>query len=386
MIKTLDISNFKSHLSTHVRFGKLTVFTGVNGSGKTAVMQSLLLLRQSFVNNRLMAGLDLNRPLCTIGTGQDALCRHATKGVIEFNIETTDGDNMRFAYDAEKGLSDSFLNRCADQDDYPRPEELVVHPLFNNDFQYVGASRWGGRSLFPKDTFAVEQQHQISQQEGQGELVAHFLNKYGFEDVHDYCDGQSEDKSLLAQTIYWERKISPNVTLQTQPAGNNSDSFVISYGYNPTETDGRAIDGLRAENIGFGISYSLPVIVALLAAPCGGLVLIENPEAHLHPAGQAEMARLITRVAANGVQVVVETHSDHIITGLQLACKANEKDDSKGISGKDLIINFLNMGPRLSSMVQEIKMGEHGVFEHTPPGFFDQAEIDFRNLYGYGQD
>lgn len=384
MIRTLDISNFKSHLATHVRFGKLTVFTGVNGSGKTAVIQSLLLLRQSFVNNRLMSGLDLNKPLCTIGTGQDALCRNAAEGVISFEIGTVGGDSLRFAYDAEKGLSDSFLSRCAWQQDYPCTEELVSHPLFNNDFQYVGASRWGGRSLFPKDTFAVEQQHQISQQEGQGELVAHFLNKYGIDDVHDYCDGMADDKSLLAQTIYWERKISPNVTLQTQAAGNNSDSFVISYGYAPKDKDVRPVDGLRAENIGFGISYSLPVIVALLSAPRGGMVLIENPEAHLHPAGQAEMARLITRVAANGVQVIVETHSDHIVTGLQLACKANETDGSAGLSRHDLVVNFLNMGKRLSSVVHEVGMGEQGVFDPAPAGFFDQAEHDFRKLYGQG--
>lgn len=382
MIKTLDISNFKSHLSTHVRFGPLTVFTGVNGSGKTAVVQSLLLLRQSYVNNRLMAGLDLNRPLCTIGTGHDALHRHASEGVISFGITTVGGETLHFAYDAENGLSDSFLSRCAGQDDYPASESLNEHPLFNNGFQYVGASRWGGRSLFPKDTFAVEQQHQISQQEGQGELVAHFLNKYGRDDVPDYCEGLSDDKSLLAQTIYWERKISPNVTLQTQAAGNNSDSFVISYGYAPADADMRAIDGLRAENIGFGISYALPVIVALLAAPIGGMVIIENPEAHLHPAGQAEMARLIARVAANGVQVIIETHSDHIITGLQLACKANEKDSTQGISPDNLVINFLNMGPRLCSVVSEVAMGEHGVFETAPAGFFDQAETDFRMLYG----
>lgn len=382
MIQTLRISNFKSHIDSVVRFGKLTVLTGVNGSGKTAVLQSLLLLRQSYVNNRLVAGLDLNKPLCSIGTGQDALCRLASDGVISFELYVESGARLVFSFDAEKCLSDSFIKRSLLQTDYPDIAALGDCSLFNNNFQYVGASRWGGRSLFPKDTFAVEQQHQISQQEGQGELVAHFLNKYGVDDVHDYCDGASGDTSLLSQTIYWERKVSPNVTLQAQAAGNNSDSFIISYGFESTLPGGRSIEGLRAENIGFGISYSLPVVVALLSAPKGGLVIIENPEAHLHPAGQAEIARLIAKVAANDVQVIVETHSDHIITGLQLATKAYERNVENGIDNSDIVLNYLSSDGRLTSHIVEVEIGPGGILESQPRGFFDQAEIDFRLLYG----
>lgn len=381
MIKDLRIINFKSHLDSFVSFGLLTVFSGTNGSGKTAILQSLLLLRQSFINNRLQSGLDLNKPLCSIGTGQDALCRFATNGTIGFQLRTVYGDCLNFSFDAEHGLDDSFIRRSSDVVDYPELDRLSKHPLFNNDFQYIGASRWGGRSIFPKDTFAVEQQHQISQLEGQGELVAHFLNKYGRDDIYDYCDSETSDHSLLTQTIYWEQKVSPGVTLRTQATGNNTDSFVIIYGFKAKESGTRVIDGLRAENIGFGISYSLPIIVALLSAPKGGLVILENPEAHLHPAGQAALASLITKVAANGVQVVVETHSDHIITGLQLSARDYEKDSSKGLSRNDIIIHNLTTDNRLCANIDRVSIGEEGILEESPKGFFDQAEQDFRKLY-----
>ena len=62
----------------------------------------------------------------------------------------------------------------------------------------------------------------------------------------------------------------------------------------------------RPTNVGFGLSYVLPVLVALLAAPPGGLVIIENPEAHLHPHGQTMMGELCARAAAAGVQVIIE--------------------------------------------------------------------------------
>lgn len=381
MIESLKISNFKSHLDSSIPFGKLTVLTGVNGSGKTAVLQALLLLRQSYVNNRLAGGLDLNKPLCSIGTGQDALCRFAADGEIRFCIVTATGEELVFAFDAEHGLDDSFLRYARRQPAHPSMADLLAHPLFNNDFQYVGASRWGGRSLFPKDTYAVEQQRQISLAEGQGELVAHFLNKYGRDDVFDYCDGASADLSLLAQTVCWEQRVSPGVTLSAQPAGNNTDSFLMLYGFKAMSPEAKSLEGLRAENIGFGISYALPVVVALLAAPRGGLVIIENPEAHLHPAGQAAMAQLITKVAANGVQVVVETHSDHIITGLQLAAKDNEDDPSKGMPADDIVINYLTTDERLCARVANVRIGERGVLDESPEGFFDQAETDFRKLF-----
>jgi len=384
MIEHLKIVNFKSHINSDIDFGKLTVVTGLNGSGKSAVIQSLLLLRQSFVNNRLAAGLDLNKPLCSIGTGQDALCRFATTGEILFGITLDSGRHLRFGFDAENGLDASFLKRLPDMktaETYPDVAKLEDVALFNNGFQYVGASRWGGRSLFPKDSYAVEQQRQISSEEGQGELVAHFINKFGREDINDYCDGQAEDSTLLAQTIYWERKISPDVTIQTQPAGNSTNSFIISYGFKSPKPGGKSLEGLRAENVGFGISYALPVIVALLAAPVGGIVIIENPEAHLHPDGQAELAKLITRVAARGVQVLIETHSDHIITGIQLAAKANWMNPDNGLSKKDIVLNFITVDDRHCANVNPIFIESNGLLQTPPDGFFTRGENDLIKLY-----
>ncbi len=77
--------------------------------------------------------------------------------------------------------------------------------------------------------------------------------------------------------------------------------------------------GTCAEHTGFGVSYSLPIVLAALLARGGGLLLIENPEAHLHPAGQSRMGTFLAAVAADGVQVVVETHSDHVLNGIRRA-------------------------------------------------------------------
>ena len=80
----------------------------------------------------------------------------------------------------------------------------------------------------------------------------------------------------------------------------------------------------RPTSVGFGIAYVLPVLVALLSANEKYMVIIENPEAHLHPRGQVAMGELIARAAAAGVQVIVETHSDHVLNGVRLAVKGKD--------------------------------------------------------------
>lgn len=380
MITKLEISNFKSHKHTCIHLGHLTVLTGINGCGKTSVIQSLLLLRQSFLKNRLALGLDLNQPLCNIGIADDALYQLAENGIISFVFSTDNNDKYAFEFDAEKGLNDSFIRKHKYNEAASQIEKLDSISLFNNDFQYISASRWGGRSIFPKESFAVEVQKQISQSEGQGELVAHFLYKYGSDNVLNYYDTDEQDLSLLAQVVYWEQKISPNVTINVE-AGRDNNSFTIGYGFDGENEQTKPIRDLRAENIGFGISYTLPVIVAILSARPGALVIIENPEAHLHPQGQSELARLISKAASFGVQVIVETHSDHIINGIQIACKEHGENVEKGIDNHSVRVYSFYRKVKHISQIEEVVIKSDGLLELQPKGFFDQAENDMYKLY-----
>ena len=88
---------------------------------------------------------------------------------------------------------------------------------------------------------------------------------------------------------------------------------------------------LRPVHCGFGITQILPIIVAALSIPKGDLLLIENPEVHLHPAGQALMGQFLAEVAHSGIQVIVETHSDHILNGIRRAIKVG-KHTGRGCS------------------------------------------------------
>jgi predicted ATPase len=129
----------------------------------------------------------------------------------------------------------------------------------------------------------------------------------------------------------------------------------------------------RATNVGFGLSYVLPVLVALLGVSRGGLVLIENPEAHLHPRGQTRLGELCARAAAAGVQVVIETHSDHVMDGSRIAIREGVLEASNaafhyfGRTGEEIEV----VSPSVDA---------EGRLSEWPAGFFDQTRRDTARL------
>lgn len=390
MLERLTVRNFKSHKSTAIEFGALTLLTGVNSSGKSSLIQALLLLRQSFMKNRLPSGLDLSKPLIEIGKGQDVLHRMSESNVLAITVKC--GKEFDFEYDVETALDKNFLP-VKHQSENVKRENLENLSLFSKDFQYISSLRWGGRSHFDPYDYEVDELGQISSLLGQGECVAHFLYKYGGEQSHNYLvdvEGYKAAKTveLSGQVEAWMQRISSGITVEVKKG--LTGGFDVSYGY---AYDGiKPISDLRAENIGYGISHALPVVTALLASKPGALVILENPEAHLHPAGQAELAKLIARAAQNGVQVIVETHSDHIINGVLVAAKLfeseNEEEHNCGVDKSKVRVYYIEKDPDdpTTSEVDEIKILEDGRVDHQPDGFFNQAEKDLCRLIRFGCD
>jgi predicted ATPase len=354
--------------------GALTVLTGVNSSGKSSVLQSLLLLRQSFKKGRLSFGLDLNAPLCDIGNGNDALYRFSETETINFSLEVNRVEQFDFNFNVKGKYEDTFLPHDKTMTLQPA---LMQLPLFSNSFQYISSSRWANMNLYPMDTYAVETERQISLNYGQGELVAHFLNCYGehrdFEVKSDLLlHPCSSNKKLLKQVVAWEREISPRVGLKTV---RKTDKVSIEYDYKGNG-DNPPTQNLQSGNVGFGISYSLSVVVALLSAGQGDLLLIENPEAHLHPRGQSRLAELMALAAQSGIQLIIETHSDHIFNGI---CKAIA---AKKVDGENVKVHYFELDDKNSSISTEIKISERGRILNHKKGFFDQFDDDLDELLG----
>ncbi|MBP1631557.1 MAG: hypothetical protein H6Q15_2450 [Bacteroidetes bacterium] len=127
----------------------------------------------------------------------------------------------------------------------------------------------------------------------------------------------------------------------------------------------------------------MPIIVAILSASKDSILFIENPEAHLHPKGQAKLAELISLAAEAGVQIVLETHSDHIINGILVQIKRKESENI-GIS-KDHVsmYHFTRNNEKHTSVATSITIEDGGRIIYAPNGFFDQFTIDRKYLMGF---
>ena len=131
----------------------------------------------------------------------------------------------------------------------------------------------------------------------------------------------------------------------------------------------------RATHVGFGLSYALPIIAGALALSGGGVLLVENPEAHLHPFSQSRMGAFLALMSATNRQIFVETHSDHVVNGIRLAVR------HKLVSPESVRIYFFrNSLAAEQSEISEITVDDSGGVASWPPGFFDQIEQDLAKL------
>ncbi len=367
MITNLNIRNFKSHEDTKLVLSNLNIFTGMNGMGKSSVIQALLLLRQTYQKNMLDKGLELKGNLCSLGTIQDALYQSASKDEIAITVQT---DLVQKTFEGlykvePNGLGKTFIELSS------KLENINFDfSLFDNNFQYISAFRNGPVQSYEKDTSTVELFHQISLNEGRCELIAHYLDFFGEEPISDISlkkNIDDEDDTLQYQTARWLSDISPEININVS---SGETSYKIDYTFN-RGSGKKATKNFKAYNVGFGISYALPIVVAVLHAPKDSLVIIENPEAHLHPEGISSLMQLISKAAKIGVQFLIETHSDHIINGMLVAVKEEyiQQDLIK-------IYHFDRDKEMHKTKTTFVPVLAGGKIQRPPKGFFDRMDKD----------
>lgn len=380
MIDKIHIKNFKSHSDSPLPLGNINLFTGMNGMGKSSAIQSLLLLRQTHMRGLLNRGLELNGELCSIGTVNDAIYRFSEDSDnIDFVINQN-GQRHEFSFKADASkIKDTFAPLNA-----PVTGNISDCNLFNNGFQYISAFRNGPVNDYEKDTASVELLNQISRKEGRCELVAHYLDYFKDYEVHpDLIKNADVSSTVKSQVEEWLKEISPNININIQP---KDTSFVITYDFSRGKGLTK-LEGVKASNTGFGVSYVLPIVVSAIVAVSKApgtksafstnerLIIIENPEAHIHSNAQSKLMELICKAAKKGVQFIIETHSDHIINGLLVAIK---KDESMLTKSKIYFFNRVESTHATKAEALQILPG--GRIKNRPEGFFDQMGKDIRTL------
>jgi predicted ATPase len=231
-------------------------------------------------------------------------------------------------------------------------------------FQYLCAERYGPRNVLGSAALPPE----LLEVGFRGEYSAHVLSSLdtlAIAEPRRCPEFGEEDAALLKfETERWLSKIARPVQIDT-------DSISIR---TVTALRFRIPDGewVRPPNMGFGVTYALPVILAGLTAGNGGLLIVENPEAHLHPAGQSQMGYFLATMASAGVQVVVETHSDHVLNGIRRAI-----GEHSVLTKDQAIIHFFDVD---GTAPQTLSFTEAGGIASWPRGFFDQYQLDVAAL------
>lgn len=346
--------------------GPLTLLSGMNSAGKSSILQALLLLRQSAHHGELDKDrlAVLNGELVQLGDADATLREGAGGSPIEIAIAWDDGVVAGWRLFAELEGNELRIEDVPDNDAWKERPPVTR-------CRYVSADRIGPRVAFPTSDVLVRTARDVG---ARGELVAHYLAVHGDEQIPNlalHFAGRSMGIDAEPAVSYklrheveaWLGLLVPGVRITAeQPKGLDVVRLTFKFPGAFGLTDDR-----RPTHVGFGLTYVLPIFVALLSAEAGSLVMLENPEAHLHPRAQRLVMELLARAAAAGVQVLVETHSDHVLNGARLAVR------KRILPSQDAFLHFFTFDAksgrpdRLSPRIQE-----SGALDDWPAGFFDE--------------
>ena len=377
MLRKLKLTNFKCFRNLELALAPLTLLCGLNGMGKSSVIQALLVLRQSSVTGELRDGrLVLGGELTDLGTGQDVLCEDAESDVVEFELHRADNQTpCRFSFDYSR-TADELRTRDGSQGvlSPADPGSNVLRqwtevPPLGGRLVYVNAERLGPRKFYHHSEVFARRGNLGTR----GEYTPNYLSARQDESLssNDPRCSDPRHRRLMEVIDHWLQEVTPGAHLQLETI-QDADAIIAGFSFDhPGDVGTRRY---RATNVGFGLSYTLPVLTALLE-PSGSLCLIENPEAHLHPKGQTRLAELAVRASLAGVQVVVETHSDHFMDGVRIAVREGL------VRPEDVAFHYFSRDGA-EAAVSSPRVDTDGRLSTWPEGFFDQHEDNLIKLLG----
>lgn len=399
MLVEVVMQGFKSINKITYPVKELNILLGPNSSGKTAFLQAFALVKQS------ISGLSFNGPLVDIGNYKDAVYLHNNNNTMSFvfgiaprNIDYSNllffveikGDRENKPHIARSGLSSNYdrlkvveyvKDRRRKEPDGPRKD--TISDLGDLVFENIGVLP----RVVDGDISAQEKYIEIY------ESVAEEFNSYlyylsakrGYRERSEsasaiyhrrpsdigvvgenlipvlvYIQSEDEYAEIMGKIRFWLSRFGISESVATLAQGVN-----LNYSLKVKNVD-TGVQSTIAD-VGFGVNQLLPVIVQCFYAPKGSLILVEQPEAHLHPKLQAEVADFLVDVVNYGNRIIVETHSEHLLLRLQRRI-AEKKIDPRKVN-----VHYFEIKNR-ATKASELKLNENGDFSvPVPTGFFEEG-------------
>ena len=421
MISKIHLKNFKALRDTgELEIKPITFLVGPNSSGKTSLIQAILALRQTVRSQDPQTPLILDDEYINLGSYRDVVFKHNEKNEICIGFEA---DEKRWeivfsVYRSGNNQGVIYLKSLDfDGENIPMPQKdrgKLVKKSIN--FSIIKKGRGGGHFITTKDEKNFDEQP-IELSKFYGILFKKYkdLGKYFdylgahpsllfanmiagkliediFKNIHHVGPSRDEPERTYTATgaspsevgkwgegsvniLLLEKDIREKVRewlknfeisldfdleeLMGKSGGSNIYKMMLSDPNTKTE--------VSLKDVGFGASQILPIIVEGFNAPKNALIMIEQPEIHLHPRAQGTMGDLLVDIANfNEKKIIVETHCDLLI---RRVCKNILQGN---IDQADVVIYYFEP-TESGTEIKTITINKNGQFENFPDGFFEES-------------
>lgn len=382
MIKQIQIARFKNLRDTGVlRLGRINLLAGANGCGKSSFCQVLLTLAQTWregsMNSILPKGVFKN-----LGTFDDIHYAYANDGSIDVHLWTDAKNDNDFLLKYVKNETRSTLGEIANAEvnGAPISDEAGENEGDDGEIDEGEDANQNMRLTSLKDYPSLTALQNLLYISADRTAA---LNKEGLDETtpDDYIkpDGSNvlnvlwahREENILEEVASLLKEVLESGTVQLIPDNNELVLTLNSVSNSKL---------FMPVNVGYGYSYILSLLTALVIAKPGSTVIVENPEAHLHPSAQAKIAKvLIDYSKKKNLQTFIETHSDHVLNALLKAIK------KKDLSSEDMQLLFFSCRiteeGHTEAKVENLKVTDMGHIQRPPKKFFEQYALDLRELY-----
>ena len=372
MISYFGVKNFKSLRNVGLKSTNLNLLMGLNSMGKSTLIQCMLALRQSFFQGAWetdpvskkklpLSRLLIQGDLISLGTAKDVFCQNSEQSEISFSL-LHDGAKLNLSYHYDSSESqESLLKGGVILDTSNSANGIENFNLFTDDFHYLSAEHLGPQKIYEGRGRELSKLNNLG---SRGEFAPFYLAKYGTSALQNEMlhHNKAKSKALSHELDAWLGEISPGTRLianQLVDLDMVKMSFQFENGLDYT-------DKYLPINVGFGLPYVVPLLLNILISKPGDLLLIENPESHLHPRGQSQLGLLLALAAESGVQIFCETHSDHVVNGARVAVREEK------VSAEKTGIYYFDKDKDLDTRVTPISIDKNGELDTYPIGLLDE--------------
>lgn len=397
-IKKVSIENFKCFKAVDLDLGKLTLLTGANSSGKSSILYSILGALQS---GEFPYQFSPNGKYVNMGNFRDISYKHLKDNIIKIGINIVEDKKEGSLYtlwEEDKVRKLPSLNRLRWETawyelDIVKGDKYTVHlkkldePIKKNSFNFDDFDQILKLTALENDDFTYDTFQDLEIVISRLDDRINFINSFRLFPERTYYETTKTD---LTVGKFGEDYVNQIILWETQKAKEYKELVNIMKELSlMEEIKSRRLDGGRFElvvkvnknsvpaslnDVGFGISQFLPIIVADLQLGKESTLFVAQPEIHLHPSVQAEFGSyMVNRIKDSKKNYIIETHSEYLLNRIRLAIVKGE------IPKEDVKIYYLQNDGE-DTQTHPLEFTTDGRILDAPEDFFKTYQMDVMNI------